>query len=609
MSNILVSDINDFKLYNLSKGRTLQELLSSVKNNLKLLKKNDEYTNRIELIQEFNFKTAGSCIKLTDDGSHIFAAGVYAPRLKIFDLKEMSLKVERGLDSEVVKIATISDDYTKCALLLEDRNIEIHAQYGKHFSIRIPKFGRDMIYNKYQAELLTCGSGNEIYRLNLNEGSFMKQYETGINGINCIRHNPFLNILGACGEDGKLEIWDINSNSRSAHLPDTFNSTNEFSSMEFSDFYLSLGTANGHISTFDLRYPKPLYTIKHPYKKPIHTIKYHQSSESLITVDKKMIKFTNIKTGELISNVEANNDINDFEICPGTGMFFTANESPKLEIYFAPKIGNAPQWCSFLEKITEELEENNNTSLSADKKFLDMKNLEELSCTNLIGTKFLTPYMHGYFMDMKMYKKLKALIEPFNYEKFLENKKQESMNKLLGNRIIVKKREPKVNENMIGVSIDNITVEDSRFSKLFNNTDYTIDKNSSTFKQKKLKEKSGLLKGNTNKILQNEIEQQYGEFEQEELDLKEKKDDNMIVSNKILEIKEKMNKKREQKSFFKQPSSKSLGENVKELITQDLHTLQSSLKQKMKIYNHKSQKKDKLVKIESNKEGRRLLFK
>jgi ribosome biogenesis protein ENP2 len=644
MSNILVSEINGFKLYNLSKGRTLQELLESVNFNYKRLKRNEEYSNRIELIQDFTFPIASSCMKLSDDGSHMFCAGVYAPRLKIFDLNEMTLKVERGVDSEVRRVCPISDDFTKCALLLEDRSIELHAQYGKHHVVRIPKFGRDMIYNKYTAELISCGTGNDIWRLNLNEGRFMKSYETEIEGINSIRYNNKLNILGACGTEGKIEIWDLRTHSKAAYLPvsDVYNSnqTNllynnffngkiENTSIEFSNFLMAVGNKSGSSAVFDLRYPNPLFTVKHSYKLPIISVKFHDTSDSIITVDSKLIKFSNSKTGKIISNVEANHNINDFEIYQGSGMFFTANESPKMDIFFAPGLGPAPKWCSFIEKITEELEENNTNTLAEDKKFLDQKALEELSCTNLIGTKFLTPYMHGYFMDLKMYKKLKSLAEPFNYQKYLEEKKQEKINKILDNKIIIKNKskiigsntkadknvsdiEVKVNQEL--VNKDDV-VNDSRFaSKLFGNEDFKIDYNSTVFKQKRMKEKKSLLKeNNDNSDLKAIIE---NEYDNNALDLNEDskrgKSKDMIVNKDILELREKINRKKAQNKrlLFSNNITEGVSyeEKVKNLVKEDLHSLEGNLKSKIKNEQIKSIKLEKKKQMQNNKEGRRLLY-
>lgn len=519
MSNILLSEINGVKVYNLSSGKTLEEMLRSVNYNIKKLKKSNEYSSNIELIQEFEYPVSSSCIKVSEDGSCILTGGVYPPRLKIFDLNEMTLKVERGTDAEIRKIANISSDFTKNALLLEDRNIEIHAQYGKHFSIRIPKYGRDIIYNKYTCDLMTCGTGNEIFRLNLCEGRFLNQYSTEIDGINVIRNNSFLNILAAGGDNGKIEIWDnksqeniikIFNSSGNNNIINSSSSSNkydfsEISALEFNnDYLLTIGNSKGLVNTYDLRYSNPLYSIKHSYRFPICSIKFHEGSDNIISVDKKSIKFSNIKTGKNFSNIETPNDINDFETYGGSGLFFTANESKKMDILYIPTIGPAPKWCSFIEKITEEIEElnnrdneeienNNNEYLDnfSGQKFLIMKDLEDLSCVNLIGSKHLKPYMHGYFMDNKLYIKLKSINQPLSYENYLEEKKKNKLNKLLENRIFVSKNSKynqniKVNKELLDNSSkleDNKYLKDERFtSKLFTNEDFKIeDKSNNKF--------------------------------------------------------------------------------------------------------------------------------
>ena len=82
------------------------------------------------------------------------------------------MKVERGIDAQIVQLELLSDDYSKVAMLCDDRNIELHAQYGRHFKVRIPKFGRDLTYNPHCADLIAVGACNEIYRLNLGMGRF-----------------------------------------------------------------------------------------------------------------------------------------------------------------------------------------------------------------------------------------------------------------------------------------------------------------------------------------------------------------------------------------------------------------------------------------------------
>ena len=606
MTNILVSEINGLKVYNLSAGRTLQEMLTSAKYNIKKLKKDDEFLNKIELIQNFDYPISSSCIKLTDDGSHLFTAGLYAPRLKIYDLNEMSLKVERGLDSEVRRIATISNDYTKCALLLDDRNIEVHAQYGRHFNIRIPKFGRDMIYNKYSCDLLTCGTGNEVYRLNLCEGSFLKPFETSIDGINSLRYNSYLDILGFCGDMGKVEIWDNKTQNKINGLPilenailNNYDST-ELTSIEFNNYLMAVGNKEGKTSVYDLRFPNPIYSIKHSYKFPIKSIKFHESSCNIITIDKKLIKFSNSKTGKVFTNIESTNDINELECYEGSGMFFTANESPKMDIFFVPGLGPAPKWCSFLEKITEELEDEKTYNLYEDHKFLVMKDLEELSCTNLIGTNLLKPYMHGYFMDMKLYKKLRALAQPMNYEKYLEDEKEKRLNKILGDRIIVNKtKKVKVNKEIFENENKKELTEDSRFTKLFENEDFKVDYNSQAFKQNKAKTKANDKRNYENKINENEIEQEE----------KEEKTHSKIVNPKLMDLNQKLiEKKKQTLNYIQEDDEEDFENRINNLVSEDVNTIKSQIKKenrKIKTQNEKVERKDKFN--NKNLDGRRLL--
>ena len=92
---------NSLKIYNLSAGKTFYDLFKDSKFSLKKLKKNEDYVNRIEIIQEFDFPVSSQCLRISEDGNYIVATGIYPPRIKIYDLNEMTLKVERGLDSEV----------------------------------------------------------------------------------------------------------------------------------------------------------------------------------------------------------------------------------------------------------------------------------------------------------------------------------------------------------------------------------------------------------------------------------------------------------------------------------------------------------------------------
>lgn len=56
--------------------------------------------------------------------------------------------------------------------------------------------------------------------------------------------------------------------------------------------------------------------------------------------------------------------------------------------------------------LQEELEEGAETSIYDDFKFLTKEDLERLNLTNLIGTNLLRAYMHGFFIDYRLYKKV-----------------------------------------------------------------------------------------------------------------------------------------------------------------------------------------------------------
>lgn len=40
-----------------------------------------------------------------------------------------------------------------------------------------------------------------------------------------------------------------------------------------------------------------------------------------------------------------------------SGVVFVAAEQPRIQSYFIPTLGPAPSWCSFLDNLAEELEE------------------------------------------------------------------------------------------------------------------------------------------------------------------------------------------------------------------------------------------------------------
>jgi ribosome biogenesis protein ENP2 len=89
--------------------------------------------------------------------------------------------------------------------------------------------------------------------------------------------------------------------------------------------------------------------------------------------------------------------------------------------------------------------------------------------------------MHGYFMDLKLYYKLKALSEPFAYEEYRKERVKQRIQSKLAERITVRKRKrpAMVNADLAtelaqkksGQSL----LADDRFSSLFTDKKFEVD--------------------------------------------------------------------------------------------------------------------------------------
>lgn len=68
---------------------------------------------RIELIQDFDMPGLSTTVKVSKDGNYVLATGIYKPRIKCFDVNNLSLKFERCFDSEAITFEVLSNDYSK----------------------------------------------------------------------------------------------------------------------------------------------------------------------------------------------------------------------------------------------------------------------------------------------------------------------------------------------------------------------------------------------------------------------------------------------------------------------------------------------------------------
>ena len=581
---------NDVTIYNLSSGPMLPEWLGD-RARRNLSKRDEQIRRRIELIQDFQMPSSSSkVVQSNGDGRYIVVAGTYPPRIRCYDIHDLTLKFERYLDSHIVDIVMLGEDYGKIAILQDDRTISFHAHYGAHEKVRIPKFGRGMAYESTTCELLVAGSGSQVYRLNLEEGRFSEPWSvenssksSSTPGCLCISVSQAQPLASIGCDDGVVRFFDNRSpdlltpflkldvqtvtkgmgffdggQNSSPNYQNPFDITSV--AHDPSGLYMAAGTAGGLVALYDVRSSKPLHVKEHKHGLPIHTLKFHPGSGCVLSSDEKLIKIWKYKStgdlvnnhtveesfgdngathlseqfggnnrkglGAVVANVESSGKFSNFimggdEKDPGgnrSGLLMCTTDQPKLETYYIPKVGLAPSWCSFLENVTEELEERDlkreiSGSGSSDLlvrdgqetvfenyKFVSHDDLEKLGVSDLIGTPLLKAYMHGFFMDNNLYNKVRAVANPFEYEEYRKKKIKERLEAKRASRIAPKaSNKPKqtsVNPDFAG-RLENKAqsntkagkaakgiLSDGRFDSLFSNKDFEIDVEDENFKMR-----------------------------------------------------------------------------------------------------------------------------
>jgi ribosome biogenesis protein ENP2 len=487
----------------------------------------------VELLQDFDFEEASQCVRVSEDGDWVMSTGTYKvrfaparfttlantqqPQMHVHYLPHLSLSFARHTNTLNQTFRLLSSDYTKSMHLQSDRVIEFHTAGGLHYSTRIPRYGRDLIYDRRSAECLVPSVGvnpeglGECYRLNLEVGRFMRSYEIDVGGddsavagagtlqggINAGAVNT-----GAIAEDshnllafgtsiGTVEFWDSRSRNRVGILSapqNDFEGRAEISAMTYhrSGLELAVGNSNGLVHLYDLRSPQPLLKKDQGYGFPIKNIIYLDSNTStraqtaepkILTADKRIIKIWDPRDGAAWTSVEPAVDLNHVEWVKDSGMLLTANEGKQQHSFFIPQLGPAPKWCAFLDNIVEEMAEDPNDPNAFGQgaagevydnfKFLTMQQLQQLNLDHLVGTtSLLRPYMHGYFVAQKLYEEARMISNPDLWQEQRAKSVAEKINKERESRIRGNKKVAvKVNRKLAEKILERQDKEERRKAK------------------------------------------------------------------------------------------------------------------------------------------------
>ncbi|CAE7211961.1 hypothetical protein PTT_19671 [Pyrenophora teres f. teres 0-1] len=480
-----------------SEARPLPEWL--IRKRKRSLKNDPEFANRVDLLQDFEFEEASQCVRVSEDGDWVMSTGTYKPQIHVHYTPHLSLSFARHTNTLNQTFHLLSSDATKSVHLQQDRCIEFHTGGGLHYASRIPRYGRDLIYDRRSAECLVPSVGvnadgmGECFRLNLEVGRFMRSYEIDVGGDGVTIGAGSLQggidagavNTGAIAEDshnllafgtshGTVEYWDSRSKNRVGILSCPQHSVegrSEVTALSFprSGREVAVGDSNGIVRLYDLRSPAPLLKKDQGYGLPIKNIIYLDGAQTdepkILTADKKIIKIWDAKDGSPWTSVEPSVDLNHVEWVPKTGMLLTANEGRQQHSFFIPQLGPAPRWCHFLDNIVEEMAEDPNDPNAFGKgatgevydnfKFLTLEQLKQLSLDHLVGTtNLLRPYMHGFFVAQKLYEEARLISNPDLWQEqraksIAEKINKERESKIRGNKKVAVKVNRKLAEKML----------------------------------------------------------------------------------------------------------------------------------------------------------------
>jgi len=284
--------------------------------------------------------------------------------------------------------------------------------------------------------------------------------------------------------------------------------------------------------------------------------------DQVLSLDARVVKIWDRQTGKPYTSIEAppSGDIplNDIAIYPDSGLLFLANDQPKMQVHYVPSLGPAPRWAHFLDNITEEIEEEKNgVSVYDDYKFVTSQELDDLGLDHLIGSNLLRAYMHGYFMDARLYTKVHSLARPYTLDRFIKDKVNEKLEEKRTKRVQIKSSLPNVNKDFFLKLKDQETGEvtkkkksrksdatnllsDDRFKEMFSDERFEVDTSEEAYKL--LNPVISKLDENKKKKLEKQFQEVSNEIDDQAID-NSSEDDKM--SNDISESEESSDDERE----------------------------------------------------------------
>jgi len=286
-------------------------------------------TTEIRPMAEFHFPLACHSISISKDGNKLAAVGVYKPTIKLFDLKAGSMKFERHMLCDPLKILSLEDSSEKFTVLRSDRSIEFHTKGGLQDTVRVPQQPKDMLYNPVTAELYLGGKYNEIYRFNMVQGRFLRCIPgagtsmswSGVNGL-----------LGAVSKD---TLAFIDSRSRESVFTSKHDGELISVAQDMSGLRYAVGNDDGCVFEYDFRSRKVL--ASHSLGSFVQKLAFTEAG--LIAASTTRLSLINSD----VASVDLGFRIYDF--ATDGGLILVGGENPEIKALVCEELGQVPSWA------------------------------------------------------------------------------------------------------------------------------------------------------------------------------------------------------------------------------------------------------------------------
>jgi len=362
------------------------------------------HCTEVSVIHHFEFPEYCNELEISPNRETILGIGAYKPCMSVFDLVDHTQKLERNTDEESIKIAVLGEDWKKLALLHKNGKIEFHSQFGKYYTVDLPKECRDMKADLIQGEVVAAGAAQSLFRFSTVEGKFQTPIKLKNPGVESIGLNRVNSLYAICTQSGDCEFVDARSKSAVKHLRVGEGVT----SCAFSDNGLcfSAGTENGSVLLYDLRSAAPLIEKDHRNGFPIKKIEI--CKKHVISMDQKGVKVWDRETGKTLAAVEPGFRASTF--ASDEGIVFIGGDHKSAKTYYVPDLGKLPKWCSYLEGSTDELLEIKKETFFQNYRFITEEQMEAMCLRKDVG-KAVKPHMHGYLLPISLYEKKAYLLK------------------------------------------------------------------------------------------------------------------------------------------------------------------------------------------------------